>query len=709
MGKFISDEEMSKLEQQPTSTSTSKKFISDEEMQKLEQPQEVALTPITEQITAPATGYMAGRATQEAISKTGEVASRGLEKIAELGGTSPEQLRTIKQNFPEFRATDPIAEMNKLLATARGTNADVNRMYAEAKELLINEVITPDQYTELVERAALEKDKYGRPTFARPISQSEISKTLQPAIESTSEIVKTKQEKLLKEFADLKAKEAVAKASEQSLGQLPEEAAENIAKTTKEQVLQNPQAFDFKGMEAPEVLPIYEQQRGKLIKAKETPLAEIFPSLKGTSIVPAEERAFQKILKMPSKADLTGDRLQEMLREFRDVGFTEEGQLSDKPAASMSREVRKEIARMSPEAGKLMEAENIELNKLEALEKAGYIRREGAGINTTVEMTDAQRNKMIKDLATAYDQASPTDVVENLEVLKTYLPEDQFKKLQLAGLKLAEKRGGGIDYINANKINAILQSITKRSVSRGVATLPEAISTALPKTTAVAKFLGKGAMKALPVVGAGIGGVAAQAAEQALDSKESGALPTTISEDVQGQKFSPFWEERGFTPEEAVQRAEISKFQEEYGTEPKIIQQQYPSNLALEGMSDIIESPEITSQRESLKKQQQMLEESKKLREERRIQTQKAKQLGALAPTYVEAPLKKVLKSDNPAEIASVAQSMQASPDKASQEYSRVLNQIVDAPASQKEAVLFGLNQQPAFRELVRKIKDEEE
>ena len=76
-------------------------------------------------------------------------------------------------------------------------------------------------------------------------------------------------------------------------------------------------------------------------------------------------------------------------------------------------------------------------------------------------MTDAQRNNLVKDLATAYDQASPTDVVENLEVLKNYLPEDQFKKLQLAGIKLAEKRGGGVDYINANKINAILQSITK--------------------------------------------------------------------------------------------------------------------------------------------------------------------------------------------------------------------------------------------------------
>lgn len=69
---------------------------------------------------------------------------------------------------------------------------------------------------------------------------------------------------------------------------------------------------------------------------------------------------------------------------------------------------------------------------------------------------------------------------------------------------------------------------------------------------------------------------------------------------------------------------------------------------------------------------------------------------------------KKSLKADNPAEIASVAQALQSGQDKASQEYGRVLSQIVDAPASQKESILFGLNQQPAFRELVRKLKDEQ-
>jgi hypothetical protein len=420
---------------------------------------------------------------------------------------------------------------------------------------------------------------------------------------------------------------------------------------------------------------------------------------------PKEEAAFRKILEIPGTADITGDKLQQYMREARSKAFLEAGNLSDMPSAAFGSEVRKEITKLSPEAGKLMEAENVKLSKLESLENAGYIKREGTGLKTTVGMTDTQRNKLVKDLATSYKGSTPTDVTENLQVLKDYLSPDEFKKLELATIKLAEQNAGDIDYFPSNILNKIFSSLKIRSVSRGLATLPQSIALNFPKTAAVGKF----AMKALPLVGAGLGGVAAQAAEEAASPTESGALPTTISTDEQGQPFAPFYEERGFTPEEAVKRAEVSKFQEEYGTQPKTIQQEYPSNLALEGMSDIVESPQITSQRKSLQKQQQMLEESRRLRDERRVETQKVKQLGALAPTYVEAPVKQVLKANNPSEIASIAQSMQASPDKASQEYSRVLSQIVDAPVSQKEAVLFGLNQQPAFRELLRKLKDKKE
>lgn len=619
-------------------------------------------TAADEELKAPLAGYLAGKAVQKGIEKTGELAGKGLEKIAELGGTSPEQLKLIKENFKTFKAMDPMARVNSFLDKSRKTNLSVNEMYDEAEKLLVDKKITPDEYKDIVEKAALEQDKYGRPTFARPMSQSEISKTLQPALESTTEIVKTKQEKLLDEFADLKAKEAVALESQKSLGQLPKQTAENIAKTTKEQVLQNPQAFDFKGMSQEEVFPIFQKEQGKLISAKEMPLSEIFPSLKGTSMDPREEAAFKKLLGIPGTADITGDKLQQYMREARSKAFLEDGNLSDKPSAAFGSEVRKEITKLSPEAGKLMEAENVELSKLESLENAGYIKRQGAGLKTTVDMTDTQRNKLVKDLATSYKGSTPTDVAENLQVLKDYLSPDQFKKLELAGIKLAEQKGGGIDYINANKINAILQGVTKRSVSRGIATLPQSIALNLPKTAAVGKF----AMKALPFVGASIGGVAAQAAEEALSPTESGATP----------EMPEYWLERGVrSPEEQQQKARLASFKAGL-----------PAGGRMDEMPSRYEKPEIRQRKE---------------------QVLAVKKAGALAPTYVEAPVKQVLKADNPSEIASISQSMKAMPDKASQEYSRVLSQIVDAPVSQKEAVLFGLNQQPAFRELLKKLKGE--
>lgn len=635
----------------------------------IESPIESKETLPKDEVTAPAVGYLAGKASQGLISKTGELAERGLEKIAEFGGTSPEQLKLIKENFPEFKATDPIDEMNKLLKTARGTNADINRMYEEAQGLLADKKITPDEYRSLVEKAALEQNMYNQPTFARPISQSEVSKTLKPAIESTQEIVKSKQQKMLEEFADLKAKEAVARASEISPIRLPEEIEDQITKNTKEQVLKNPQAFDFKGMTAQEVLPIFEEQRNRLVSEKETAkdLTEMFPSLKGTSMDPKEQAAFRKIIQSRGSADITGDRLQEILREFREVGWTEQGQLSEKPAVAMSKEIRKEIAKLSPEAGKLMEAENVELNKLEGLEKAGYVKREGAGLKTTVEMTDAQRNKLIKDLATSYDKASPTDVIENLQTLKDYLPEAEFKKLQLAGLKAAEKRGGGIDYINANKINAILQSITKRSVSRGVATIPEAISLALPKTTAIAKTIGKGAFKALPYVSAGIGGIAAQAAEEGLSPETSGATPD----------MPEYWLEKGYRdPEEQLRRARLSSFK-----------RGLPDQGLINEMPTAYEQPEVKQYKE---------------------QVLSAKKLGALAPSYVEAPKVSVLKDNTPSNLSNIAMQLKSSDDKASQEYSKVIEQIINEPENKRDAILFGLNQQPAFRELIKRLKEQE-
>jgi hypothetical protein len=65
--------------------------------------------------------------------------------------------------------------------------------------------------------------------------------------------------------------------------------------------------------------------------------------------------------------------------------------------------------------------------------------------------------------------------------------------------------------------------------------------------------------------------------------------------------------------------------------------------------------------------------------------------------------------STKPEDISKFSQTLSMANDKAAQEYGRVLNQITNSSDQQKEAILYSLNQQPAFRELVRKLKGQTE
>jgi hypothetical protein len=64
--------------------------------------------------------------------------------------------------------------------------------------------------------------------------------------------------------------------------------------------------------------------------------------------------------------------------------------------------------------------------------------------------------------------------------------------------------------------------------------------------------------------------------------------------------------------------------------------------------------------------------------------------------------------TDGP-ELTAISRQLEAMTDnKAAQEYARVLNSIISSPSKNKEAQISVLNQQPAFRELMRKTKGEQ-
>lgn len=658
---FEETEELPSFEQ----TEELPSFEQTEELPSFEETENLEPISTTEdssiKLPAPLIGYAAGKAIQKGVPLAGKMLEKAQESIAMLGGTTPENLKLIKENYRQYKKMDPIVPMDELLFKTRGTNQKAIDLYNQAEKLLADKKITPDEYIDIVRRAVLEKNKYGTPTYAKPISQSEITKATKKAAEEALELSKNRYELLAEEYADAKAKKQVEDYVRQNLS-VSDEVKKHLYQNFKTKALKNTPEFPRM---VPEYLKDVRNLRASEVEKLQTGLSKQFPELKGTSMFPSEEASFKKILGLKSSSDIRGDELQEMLRTLRDKAFTEDGRLSEKPAASTSKQIRSKISELSPEASDLMQKEFQEISKLEELEKSGYIERKKAGKVTEISMTDTQRNNLLKDLANAYDKQKPTDVIERIEVLKKYLPEEEFNKLTLAASKLAEKKAEGINYINARPINAILQSVRLRKISRALATIPQQIASFFPEPVVKATGkVGKKALKALPLVGTVVGGLAGYA-----EAKEEG-FPEALAMAYGGL--------------EAVNPLPVSPIETYKGVEQ-----------AGKGRAE-----NIASSFEGARKFEEKMR--------RRELIEKAEEAGALAPNYVEAPKPTVLKADDFSEIGTIAQKLSSSPDAASQEYARVLNKVVNAPEREREAILFGLNQQPAFRQRLKELEEED-
>ena len=175
--------------------------------------------------------------------------------------------------------------------------------------------------------------------------------------------------------------------------------------------------------------------------------------------------------------------------------------------------------------------------------------------------------------------------------------------------------------------------------------------------------------KAIPILAGGLVGLGAQAAEEGMESEPSGALPETIESDiVTKDPYSAYWQEKGVRdPEEQIQRARAASFKQGIPAS-QINQSRIPGAYA---------KPEKKAYMESVRQ---------------------AEQAGTLEKNYVE----KITPKDD---LEGLTNTLKSFDDKASQEYPNVLQGLVNSTESQKEAILFTLNQQPAFRQVIKKAK----
>jgi hypothetical protein len=617
--------------------------------------------------------------TAEAGGVIAEVAAKKMSPY------TPEQLQLLSDEYAKLKTIEPKETMAKVGEQFSKQNRIINQLEKEAYANL-SKPISKQEYEQSIIRSSM--------PFTREvdITTPEFLKTseeLTPKIQTISPIMEQRATQLEK-FASKKASEIIENKRKASLGTISEEQLLNEYNQLKDQFKKDPEGFTFK----PDIQKADQQiidqlkkeqalkQMGKqaAIKEFQTPLARQFPELEGrlySSAYAGVEKDVANILDRYKPGELLkGEDAYKLVRDIRQAVFTQNGdlKLGADAAKAAQRAIRDLVGSKNPEASTLFEEMSQKITDLKKLEKTGYIKRDTKIAKESpefIQFGQKEQKKIIQDIAPNLYKSGidvSGDVAARLVELKKSLPDNLYRELELAVLKVAmedPKKAA-----NLSNFDLALATISPQFI--GSKFLAKLIGS--PAGSLQTYRLGKGLQKiAKPLAIAGaaggglIGGIAAQATEEALSPEPSGATP----------QMPEYWLERGVRdPEEQRQRALLASFKEGL-----------PSQGKIEEMPSAYEKPEIKQYKE---------------------QVMTAKKAGALAPTYVEAPKEKVLKADNPAEIASVAQALQTSPDKASQEYSRVLSQIVDAAPREKESILFGLNQQPAFRELVRKLKEKQ-
>ena len=601
---------------------------------------------------------------------------------------TPEQLQLLSSEYEKLKTITPKETMAKVGEQFSKQNRIINELEKEAYANL-SEPIARQEYQQAVVRSSM--------PFTREVDVT-TPEFLKKAEESTPQLqsfnpIEMQESQQLEKFANKKASEIINNKRVANFGTIPEEQLLQEYNTLKEQIKQTKEGFTFKpnlekaikdkAKQASELKSLEEVGNKKAMEKLQSPLAEQFPELKGrlysSAYADVEKDVVNILDKYKPGETLKGEDAYKLVRDIRQAVFAKDGtlKLGEDAAKAAQRAIRDLVGSKNPEASDLFQEMSQKISDLKKLEKTGYMKRDtklSKEAPEFIQFGQKEQKKIIQDIAPNLYKSGidvSGDVAARLGELKKTLPDDLYKELELAVLKIAmedPKKAATMSSFDVALATVSPQFVGSKFLAKAISSPTGSLQAyragkALQK---IAKPLGTVGAIAGGVLGGPLGAFAGEVAQEALDVEPSGATPD----------MPEYWLERGVrNPEEQLQKARLASFKQGLPEAPSEI----PSRF---------EAPEVRQRKE---------------------QVLAVKKAGALAPTYVEAPVKQVLKANNPSEIASIAQSMQASTDKASQEYSRVLSQIVDAPVSQKEAVLFGLNQQPAFRELLRKLKDKKE
>jgi hypothetical protein len=689
MSDFISDDEMAKLDQSPKEDSD---FISDEQMQSLEpQASQTSLLDDIKSAASTGAGASVGGAVGAGIGAgVQSLAAKGILKGAEeLGPYSPSQLSRIVSDYDQFQSLDPQQTMGKVEGQFKDINRYANDLERDAYSNL-TEPLSREEYRKAVVKSSL---PYTKPV---PMDTPEFSDTTVENLPKRKYVdpALAQKEAQLQQYATLKAKEKVNNLKNASLGTMSEEQLLQEFNTAKADVLANPEGFAFvpdqKAIDLKNAADAARQSQDLKFAEKEalaklqTPLAKEFPELTGkmySSSAPVSENEVARLLQEYKYGDkLTGKEPYELVKNIRELAFDKNSGVKNQAAKAVQRELRDLVGQKNPEASQKLEEMSSKIQELRDLEKAGYLKRDKTVSKSSgdfVQVGEKQAQNLTKDLAPTKLNLTD-DAVQRLAQLKQSLPTSLYQELELSVLKQAaldprkQLKIGVIDTVMAG-LNPVAAAI---GIGTKAAKTPKGAIAAAKLADTLGSFsgkLGKVLPGALGAAGAAIGATtAAQAGE--ISPEEAAVLapletinPTPLDLIGAYSQGKNEYQKSGSIPSTAVEAAKAS----------------------VAPMVDLATmAPQIAEQLGT----QKSLSARERMEQNLNAFKQAKKPFKPMAPSY------------KPEEVQASLEAFKASSDPAAKSYIAPLEKALNAPDERtRGAIMFGLEQQPAFRELQRK------
>jgi len=626
-------------------------------------------------------GYFTGGVVADAIKAAPMAAANRADKALlatanQFGPFSPEELDLVRNNLDQYKTVDPKVTSSKLQESFRDINRSAVDLHKQAYANFEGSV-TPQEFKKMIGSTT--------PEFSRPLDindpgvQQEAAKRQGDLASKLEAGNKTNSNAQLQQFASQKADEAVKQAKNVNLGGMSAEVEESIRSNVMRNVMANPEAAGYTPkVDAEAMLREYKSMKGasdqvpsQVLSSMEDNISKTYPELEGRKLTSAKPANFTDLqAKFPEgTVAASGEEFYDISRNVAEEAYNPDGSVKNPVAKAVNKRMRAAVAENSAKASELLTQESAEIDKLKELQREGIISREKGVAKQAAESVvfgDKEADKLYKNLISG-KQPLTNEVAEKLAVLKKRIDPKLFHELRLATIKALENDPskafkikpfeavlgasgvtagalgtGGVALIPAAAYTGVKYAKTPSGAMRLATAIPKMLDAIPAPVKTAARVTGKVLGAALPILGAGAGAYSGY-----QEAEEAG--------------FDP-WAKAAYSAAEAINPFPMSGIQAYKGMEK-----------AAEGRRSNIE------------------------------QNFKAADLLSNKKTKLEDVR---FTSTDDSDINEFANAMEASGDKAAQEYSRVLKQIISAPELKKSAILSTLNQQKAFRDLVKKMKE---